>query len=168
MTMDAREAAYKAQYDAELALLADAKANGFMNCVDIVKAMGWEGIRWQAAFHQADEAGEDIVILIPDGHTGNRKYKIPVSRRKGVYRDAFERIRQCREATETKRRWDEYHQNYDAMLVCDVPVDQILHVIGNTPPAPDPLVLEVAATRRAERNEAKTTELRTHLPRKNG
>ena len=33
---------YQALYDADLALIADAKANGFMDCVAIRDGLGWD------------------------------------------------------------------------------------------------------------------------------
>ena len=149
-----REAKAKAQHDAELQLIADAKYNGFMDCVDVARELYGSGYKWMASLHAIDEAGEDLVILVPDGHTGNRKYKIPLSRRKGVYRDAFDRVRTYVDLVETQRRWDEYHRNYDHMLAQGAPVDEILRMIGDTPPAPDPLALQNAAARRSARDRA--------------
>ena len=66
---------YQALYDADLALIADAKANGFMDAKAIRDGLGYDKPgptgRYYSSIETADNyirrAGEEFVILIPDG-----------------------------------------------------------------------------------------------------
>ena len=66
---------YQALYDADLALIADATANGFMNARAIRDGLGYDKPgptgRYYSSIQTADKAirgaGEEFVILIPDG-----------------------------------------------------------------------------------------------------
>ena len=96
---------YQALYDADLALIADAKANGFMDAKAIRDGLGWDKPGPNGSYYDsigvADrwvrEAGEEFVILIPDGEMymlGDppKRVTIPKAERIGVYPDVFERV----------------------------------------------------------------------------
>ena len=66
---------YQALYDADLAIIADATANGFMDAKAIRDGLGYDKPgptgRYYSSIETADNyirrAGEEFVILIPDG-----------------------------------------------------------------------------------------------------
>ena len=77
-------------------LIADAKANGFMDCRAIRDALGWDKpgpngnsyySSMEVAFRWIEDAGEEVVYLIPDGITDVTK-----SERTGCYPDVFARV----------------------------------------------------------------------------
>ena len=98
-----RQRRIEAQLDADHQIIADAKANGFMDCRAVRDALGWDkpnakGVyhsSLQVAFHWIEKAGEEVVYLIPDGITDVTK-----SERTGCYPDVFARV------LAVKERWD--------------------------------------------------------------
>ena len=90
-----RQQRIEAQLDTDRQIIADAVANGFMQCRAIRDALGWDrpnskGVyhsSLQVALHWIEKAGEEVVFLIPDGITNVTK-----SERTGCYPDVFERV----------------------------------------------------------------------------
>ena len=72
-----RQLRIEAQLDSDRQIIADAKANGFMDCRAVRDALGWDkpnakGVyrsSLSVAIHWIEEAGEEVVYLIPDGIT---------------------------------------------------------------------------------------------------
>ena len=87
---EARQRRIEEQWLADYQIIADAKANGFMDCRAIRDALGWDkpnakGVYRSSlsiAFHWIEEADEEVVWLIPDGITDVTK-----SERTGCYPD---------------------------------------------------------------------------------
>ena len=96
-----RQRRIEAQLDSDHAIIAAAKANGFMDCRAIRDALGWDkpnanGVyhsSMQVAFHWIEEADEEVVYLIPDGITNVTK-----SERTGCYPDVFALVLAVKEA----------------------------------------------------------------------
>ena len=79
----------------EQAILDNAKANGFMNCVDIMKALFPDRrTQWHGAYHWISGGGQKTVYLIPsNGMTGVRK-----SQRTGIWGTEFPPVKEYKEA----------------------------------------------------------------------
>ena len=106
----------KHSWTATMQIIADAKANGFMDCRAIRDALGWDkpnakGVyhsSMQVAFHWIEEADEEVVYLIPDGITDVTK-----SERTGCYPDVFARVLAVKEqwdadrAVREQKSWDD-------------------------------------------------------------
>ena len=98
----------------EHTVIADAKANGFMDCRAIRDALGWDkpgpnGNYYSAmgvAYRWLRDAGEEVVYLIPDGPTDVTK-----SERTGCYPDVFARVLAYKEAVYAKRAHAEWRAN---------------------------------------------------------
>ena len=98
-----RQLRIEAQLDSDRQIIADAKANGFMDCRAVRDALGWDKPNAKGnyrsslgvALHWIEEAGEEVVYLIPDGITDVTK-----SERTGCYPDAFARV------LAVKNKWD--------------------------------------------------------------
>ena len=112
MINSTRDAEYQAQMDADLQIIADAKANGFMDCRAIRDALGYDGIKANGSHYDSkgvayrfiSESGEQIVHLIPnDGRgyyiNGERK-KISLALRTGIWPAAFAAV------LAYKEQWD--------------------------------------------------------------
>ena len=111
-----RQQRIEAQLDSDHAIIAEAKANGFMACRAIRDALGWDKPRpdgsyyssMQVAFRWIEKAGEEVVYLIPDGITDVTK-----SERTGCYPDAFARVLAVKEKRDADREareqksWDD-------------------------------------------------------------
>ena len=118
-----RQLRIEAQSNADHQIIADAKANGFMDCRAIRDALGWDkpnakGVyhsSLQVAFHWIEEADEEVVYLIPDGITDVTK-----SERTGCYPDVFARVLAAKEkwdadrAAREKKSWDDAQAAKDA------------------------------------------------------
>ena len=67
----------------DLQIVADAKADGFMDCLAMRNGLGWDKPKpngsWyssmQVAYRWLRDAGEETVYLIPDGYTDVPKTK---------------------------------------------------------------------------------------------
>ena len=65
----------QAELDADLQTIADAKASGFMACLDVRNGLGWDkpgpnGSYYnaaQTAYRWIEDAGEEVVYILPDG-----------------------------------------------------------------------------------------------------
>ena len=109
--------------DGDHAIIAAAKANGFMDCRAIRDALGWDkpgptGVyhsSMQVAFHWIEEADEEVVFLIPDGIGDVTK-----SERTGCYPDVFARVLAVKEKWDADRAvrelksWDDARAAKDA------------------------------------------------------
>ena len=118
-----RQQRIEAQLDGDHAIIAAAKANGFMDCRAIRDALGWDkpnvnGVyhsSMQVAFYWIEEADEEVVFLIPDGITTVTK-----SERTGCYPDAFARVLAVKEewdadrAVREQKSWDDAQAAKDA------------------------------------------------------
>ena len=90
-----RQQRIEAQMDSDRQIIADAKANGFMDCRAIRDALGWDKpgpngsyySSMEIAYRWIEDAGEEVVYLIPDGITDVTK-----SERTGCYPDVFARV----------------------------------------------------------------------------
>ena len=113
----------EAQLDGDRAIIAAAKANGFMDCRAVRDALGYDKPRpngsylssLQVAFHWIEEADEEVVYLIPDGITDVTK-----SERTGCYPDVFARVLAAKEewdadrAAREQKSWDDAQAAKDA------------------------------------------------------
>ena len=109
--------------DSDRQIIADAKANGFLDCRAIRDALGWDKPNAKGnyrsslgvALHWIEEAGEEVVFLIPDGITDVTK-----SERTGCYPDVFARVLAAKEkwdadrAAREKKSWDDAQAQKDA------------------------------------------------------
>ena len=85
----------------DLQIVADAKADGFMDCLAMRNALGWDKPKANGnpyssmgvAYRWLREAGEETVYLIPDGYTD-----VPKTKRTGCYPDVFARVLAYKEA----------------------------------------------------------------------
>ena len=101
-----RQQRIEAQLDGDHAVIAAAKANGFMDCREIGMQLGYDKPRpngsylssLQVAFHWIEEADEEVVYLIPDGITDVTK-----SERTGCYPDVFARVLAAKEEWDADR-----------------------------------------------------------------
>ena len=101
-----RQQRIEAQLDGDHAVIAAAKANGFMDCRAVRDALGYDKPRpngsylssLQVAFHWIEEADEEVVYLIPDGITDVTK-----SERTGCYPDTFARVLAAKEEWDADR-----------------------------------------------------------------
>ena len=111
------------QLDGDHAIIAAAKANGFMDCRAVRDALGWDKPNAKGnyrsslgiAFHWIEEADEEVVFLIPDGITDVTK-----SERTGCYPDVFARVLEVKEewdadrAAREQKSWDDAQAAKDA------------------------------------------------------
>ena len=111
-----RQQRIEAQLDSDHAIIADAKANGFMDCRAVRDALGWDkpnakGVyrsSLSVAIHWIEKAGEKVIDLIPNGITDVTK-----SERTGCYPDAFARVLAAKElwdadrAVREQKSWDD-------------------------------------------------------------
>ena len=134
---------------AETELIAEATAQGFMDCPAVVRALGFEmpPTRWAAAYRFIHEAGEPVAFVIPDGYTGVRR-----ALRTGVYADAFPRVLAYKEAYYARVDHDNWKANMDRALAvrAEYPEEEeffksTCDEIGPEPPAPDWELLEACA-----------------------
>ena len=117
-----RQRRIEAQLDADHQIIADAKANGFMDCRAVRDALGWDKPNAKGAYHSSlqvahhwiEKAGEEVVYLIPDGITDVTK-----SERTGCYPDAFARVLAAKEQWDAERAdreqksWDDAQKAKD-------------------------------------------------------
>ena len=83
-----RQQRIETQLDSDRQIIAEAKANGFQDCLAIRNALGWDkpapnGSYYnamQVAYRWIVDAGEEVVYLIPDGSTD-----VPKGNRTGCY-----------------------------------------------------------------------------------
>ena len=132
MINSTRDAEYQAQMDADLQIIAEAKANGFMDCRTVRDALGYDYPKSNGSFYDSvgvayrfiSEAGESIVHLIPnDGRgyyiNGGRK-KISLALRTGIWPDAFPAVLAYKEqwdadrAAREQKSWDDAQALKDA------------------------------------------------------
>ena len=118
-----RQQRIESQLDGDHAIIAAAKANGWMDCRAIRDALGYDKPKpngayyssMQVAFHWIEEADEEVVYLIPDGVTNVTK-----SERTGCYPDAFARVLAAKEewdadrAAREQKSWDDAQAAKDA------------------------------------------------------
>ena len=117
-----RQQRIEAQLNGDRAIIAAAKANGFMDCRAVRDALGWDkpganGNYYSSmgvAFRWIEKAGEEVVYLIRDGITDVTK-----SERTGCYPDAFARVLAVKEkwdadrAAREKKSWDDAQKAKD-------------------------------------------------------
>ena len=164
----------QAELDADLQTIADAKASGFMDCLDVRNGLGWDkpgpnGSYYnaaQTAYRWIEDAGEQVVYILPDGGMyyidGERK-TIPKAERTGVYPDVFARVLAYKNAYYAKLRHDEWSYNmatavdarekYGAQTK-NMDFDVYIESLGPEPSLPDAEL--VAATQ--ERQQRATNE----------
>ena len=118
-----RQRRLEARLNTDRQIIADAKANGFMDCRAIRDALGWDKpgpngnyySSMQVAYRWLQDAGEEVVYLIPDGITNVTK-----SERTGCYPDAFARVLAAKEkwdadrAVREQKSWDDAQAQKDA------------------------------------------------------
>ena len=118
-----RQRRIEARLDGDHAIIAAAKANGFMDCRAIRDALGWDkpnakGVYRSSlsiALHWIEEADEEVVYLIPDGITDVTK-----SERTGCYPDVFARVLAAKDkwdadrAAREQKSWDDAQAAKDA------------------------------------------------------
>ena len=148
-----------AEAEADQQTLAYAKAAGFMDCLAIRNALGWDKPgptgRWydsmQTAYRWIRDAGEEVVYLIPDGYT-----KVAKSKRTGCYPKAFARVLAYKEAVYAKRKHDEWTRNMASALEArqqegaqtkNMDWDVYIEGLGPEPPAADDAVFRAVEGR---------------------
>ena len=107
-----REAEEQGRMDADLQIIEDAKANGFMDCRAVRDALGFDHLKPNGSHYDSvgvayrfiDESGEEIVHLIPnDGrgyYTSEGRKKISLALRSGIWPAAFPAV------LAYKEKWD--------------------------------------------------------------
>ena len=132
MINSTRDAEYQAQMDADLQIIADAKAEGFMDCRTVRDALGYDGLKANGSHYDSvgvayrfiAESGEAIVHLIPnDGRgyyiNGERK-KISLAQRTGIWPAAWPAVLAYKEkwdadrAAREQKSWDDAQAQKDA------------------------------------------------------
>ena len=154
--------------DSDRQIIADAKANGFQDCLAIRNALGWDKPRpdgsyyssLQVAYRWIEDAGEQVVYLIPDGPTD-----VPKGNRTGCYPPAFARVLAYKNAVYAERAHEEWLANMATALENREPVrtrrpstwtgTPTSKVSGPEPSAPDQTVLGAVQERVAARKAAK-------------
>ena len=118
-----RQQRIEAQLNGDRAIIAAAKANGFLDCRAIRDGLGWDKPNAKGVYHSSlsvavhwiEKAGEEVVYLIPDGITDVTK-----SERTGCYPDAFARVLAAKNkwdadrAAREKKSWDDAQVKKDA------------------------------------------------------
>ena len=156
-----RQRRLEEQWLADHSLIADAKANGFMDCLAIRNGFGWDkpgpnGTYYnsmEVAYRWIEDAGEEVVYLIPDGITDVTK-----SERTGCFADVFARVLAYKNAVYAKRKHDEWQTNmatavenrekYGAQTKL-MDWDAYIEALGPEPPLPDADVVAAVDERRA-------------------
>ena len=142
-------------------IVADAKANGFMDCLAIRDALGWDKPKangsyyssMEVAYRWIREAGEETVWLIPDGYSD-----VPKSKRTGCYPGPFARVLAYKEAYYGRLRHTEWHyakrtaeeaREQEGAITKNMNWDVYIEGLG---PEPEyiPSVLEVVEDQRAD------------------
>ena len=142
-------------------IVADAKTNGFMDCLVMRNALGWDKPKangsyyssMQVAYRWLRDAGEEVVYLIPDGYTDVSK-----SKRTGCYPDVFARVLAVKEAYYARLRYTEWHyakrtaeeaRKHEGAVTKNMDWDAYIEGLG---PEPEyiPSVLEKVDTERAD------------------
>ena len=163
-----------AQLDGDHAIIAEAKANGFKDCVEVFDALGFDsinasGIRrntLQVASRWIQDAEVEFVYLIPDGHTD-----IPKNKRTGCYDVAA--VVAYKEAYYARLRHAEWKRAYDSAVETrdkygaqtkNMDWDAYIEGLGPEPPLADEAIIAVVEERRrakvsdTERAEAEQVE----------
>ena len=158
-----RQQRIETQLDSDRQIISDAKAKGFMDCLAIRNALGWDKPRpdgsyyssLQVAYRWIEDAGYEVVYLIPDGITDVTK-----SERTGCYPDVFARVLAYKNAIYAERAHEEWLANmatavenrekYGAQTKY-MDWDAYIEGLGPEPPAPDQAVLALADDRAAAR-----------------
>ena len=164
---------YQAEYDADRRAIADALANGFMDCKAVRDGLGWDQPKTngsyysstQTAYRWIEDSGEEVVYILPDGgmyYIDGERVTISKAERTGVYPDVFAHVLAYKESYYAKRRHEEWTANMDSAVKAreregaqtkNMDWDVYIDSLGPEPPAPE---IDVAAVRRAamERREA--------------
>ena len=143
--------------DAELttdrAIVDEAVAKGFMQCRAIRDGLGWDKpgpngnyySSMQVAYRWIEDAGEQVVYLIPDGPTDVTK-----GERTGCWPHVFVRVLAYKNAVYAKRWHDEWTRNMASAVETREEYgaktelmwwDKYIESLGPEPPAPDAAVL---------------------------
>ena len=126
-----RDVEEQARLDADLQIISDAVAEGFMDCKAVRDALGFDGLKPNGAHYDSvgvayrfiGESGEKIVPLIPnDGRAyyinGERK-KISLALRTGIWPDAFAEVESYKykwdadRVAREQKSWDDAQQAKD-------------------------------------------------------
>ena len=154
---------YQALYDADLAIIADATATGFMDAKGVRDGLGWDKPGPNGSYYDSigvtvrwvRDAGEELVYLLPDGGMymlGDPPVRKTISKslRIGVYRDVFERIKAYKEAVYTQRAYDTWHRNCQKAREQGATDEQIKLWFGSPPAMVQDNVLERTSERREQ------------------
>ena len=146
----------------DLELIAEARDNGFMNAVEIMKSWDWGNYAWHGIFFWIRGAGEDAVVVVPDGPTDIRK-----SQRVGLYPDSYAEVTAYKDAWYARHRQKEWRLNMEQVdaaiaeygLVTDL-MDWGVHKesMGPCPPDPDQSVFDRVDARKAAKRAAEVAE----------
>ena len=104
----------QSELDTDLAFISAAKSNGFLDCYDIMRGLGYDTtkVSWSGAYWQIEDAGEDVVYVLPEDGIGyyidGRRKTISKGLRTGLYTDVFERVKAYREAVDANRKHEEW------------------------------------------------------------
>ena len=156
-----REERENAEVATDRAVVDEAVAKGFMQCRAIRDALGWDKpgpngnyySSMQVAYRWIEDAGEQVVYLIPDGPTDVTK-----SERTGCWPDVFYRVKAYKNAVYAKRAHDEWTANMTSAVEArekygaqtkDMDWDAYIEGLGPKPPWPDDDVLTRVEERRA-------------------
>ena len=165
-----RQLRSETQLDSDRQIIADAKANGFMACRAIRDGLGWDKpgpngnyySSMQVAYRWIEDAGEQVVYLIPDGPTDVTK-----SERTGCWPDVFSRVLAYKNAVYAKRAHDEWTANMASAVEAreqygaqtkNMDWDAYIEGLGPEPPTPDDGVIAGVAERVAVKWTVKVAE----------
>ena len=125
----------------EIDLLEKAKADGFMNTVDIMKTLFPDRIpapAWHGAYHWISGGGKTTLYLIPDGNTGVRK-----SQRTGIYDTDFPAVKQYKEDWYAQAALNDWTRNVQGGIDAGLSREESEKMMGERPPEPSqPITFE--------------------------
>ena len=119
---------------AERDTLADAHANGFMNCKEIVRALYPDRfpdrpVRWDAAYRWIADAGADVVYIIEDGITD-----VPKAERTGCWGATFPKVLAYKTAYYRQIAMNDWTRNVEGAIAAGLSREDAEEMMGPRPP----------------------------------
>ena len=120
----------------EIKILDNARADGFMDCKAIVRALYPERfpdrpVRWDAAYRWLADAGVEVVYLIPDGITDVRK-----ADRTGCWPADFPKVLAYKTAYYQQIAMNDWTRNVEGAMQAGLSREESEEMMGPRPPEP--------------------------------
>ena len=128
----------------------DATANGFRDCYAVRTALDFEHVQFYVAYRWIEEAGFQIVYVVPDGSTTIRK-----ALRTGCYEHEIPVIVAYKDEIYAGYRYDQDQSSRRQILESGASPAQVESWLGPPPPAPNQSILDAAKMRRDALAQAK-------------